>query len=62
MDYESLHNHTKISDGLQNHLDVLKTAEKFGYGVIAFTDHDAVPNSAIIKQLKTHKGSVKWLK
>ncbi len=60
MNYESLHNHTKISDGTQDHLDVLKTAEQFGYGVIAFTDHDAVPDSGIIDRLKSYKGPVKW--
>jgi len=59
--YESLHNHTIDSDGTLTHLEVLKTAEKLGYGVIAFTDHDMVPTPEKIEQLrKDYAGPVKW--
>jgi len=44
MNYESLHNHTSISNGAQTHLEVLEIAEKYGFGTIAFTDHDTLPN------------------
>lgn len=59
--YESLHNHTVLSDGTQTHLEVLKTAESLDYGVIAFTDHDMVPSVDKIAELKTYDGPVKWL-
>jgi len=58
--YESLHNHTSLSDGTQTHLEVLKTAEELGYGVIAFTDHDMVPTADKIAELKAYTGPVKW--
>lgn len=61
MNYESLHNHTSISDGAESHLEVLATAEKYGFGTIAFTDHDILPNEEQLKELKAYKGPVKWL-
>ncbi|HSX00932.1 MAG TPA: PHP domain-containing protein [Candidatus Saccharimonas sp.] len=59
--YESLHNHTTASDGAQTYLEVLATAEKVGIGVVAFTDHDALPNEADLKTLAEYQGPVKWL-
>lgn len=59
--YESLHNHTIDSDGTQTHLELLKTAEDLGFGVIAFTDHDLVPTPEKIAALKAYNGPVKWL-
>ena len=59
--YESLHNHTLISDGSQTHLEVLESAEAAGFGVVAFTDHDVYPNEATMAELKTYAGPVKWL-
>ena len=59
--YESLHNHTVDSDGTQTHLEVLKTAEELGYGVIAFTDHDLVPKADTLDRLRAYDGPVKWL-
>ena len=56
--YESLHNHTNISDGKENHLEVLETAEKNNFGIIAFTDHDILPDKAILAQLKGYEGPV----
>ncbi len=58
--FESLHNHTTLSDGTQTHLEVLKTAEELGYGVIAFTDHDMVPTPEKIDELRAYTGPVKW--
>lgn len=60
MRYESLHSHTVISDGRQTHLEVLKTAEDFGFGFVAFTDHDILPRNQELKQLKSYQGPVKW--
>lgn len=59
--YESLHNHTTLSDGKLSHLEVLDTAEKAGFGVMAFTDHDALPGKGILRQLRNYDGPVKWL-
>ncbi|MBW4061238.1 PHP domain-containing protein [Candidatus Saccharibacteria bacterium] len=59
--YESLHNHTLISDGSQTHLEVLASAQAAGFGVIAFTDHDVFPDTATQKQLHDYVGPVKWL-
>lgn len=60
MNYESLHNHTNISDGAQSHLDVLKTAEKYGFRTVAFTDHDILPNEEQLQKLKEYKGPMNW--
>lgn len=59
--YESLHNHTTLSDGTQTHLEVLETAEQLGFGVIAFTDHDLVPTPETVERLRGYQGPVKWL-
>lgn len=61
MNYESLHNHTTLSDGAQSPRQVLKTAGQHGFGVVALTDHDALPDSKILADLKNYRGPVKWL-
>ena len=58
--YESLHNHTIISDGKLTHLELLAAAERQGIGVLGFTDHDCVPTPEIMKQLRAYQGPVKW--
>lgn len=58
--YESLHNHTTLSDGSQSHLEVLETAQASGFGVIAFTDHDVLPNQAQMLQLTAYEGPTRW--
>lgn len=58
--YESMHNHTVISDGLQTHLEVLDSANKAGFKVIAFTDHDVFPDDATMRQLSNYDGPVTW--
>jgi predicted metal-dependent phosphoesterase TrpH len=59
--FESLHNHTSRTDGKQTHLEVLAAAEKLGYGVIAFTDHDWVPDDGVLAELRAYTGPIKWL-
>lgn len=59
--YESLHNHTTTSDGSQTYLEVLEIAHDFGFKVIAFTDHDALPDEAGLRDLAMYDGPVKWL-
>jgi predicted metal-dependent phosphoesterase TrpH len=58
---ESLHAHTRDTDGHQSHIQVLSTAEALGYGVIAFTDHDWLPSPNTMKQLRDYDGPLKWL-
>jgi 3',5'-nucleoside bisphosphate phosphatase len=58
--FESLHNHTTASDGTQTHLQVLKTASANGFGVMAFTDHDRLPDAGDIKKLRDFEGKMKW--
>lgn len=58
--YESLHNHTTTSDGKLSHLEMLKAAEKVGIGVMAFTDHDVLPDEATMEQLRAYTGPVQW--
>ena len=58
--YESLHNHTALSDGEQSYQEVLSAAEEHGYSFIAFTDHDVVPSNEIVQQLNGHAGPVEW--
>ena len=59
--YESLHNHTTVSDGTQTHLEVLEAARRNKVGVVAFTDHDTLPSVADLGRLKAYEGPVKWL-
>jgi len=39
---------------------MLANAEKNGFGVIAFTDHDILPSKEKLAELKSYKGPVKW--
>lgn len=61
MGIQSLHSHTKLSDGKLSHLEVLAAAEKAGIEVLAFTDHDFLPDEKILNELKSYSGPVKWL-
>jgi predicted metal-dependent phosphoesterase TrpH len=61
LQYESLHNHTTLSDGKLTHLEFLDVAQKYGFGVIAFTDHDVLPDKKTIDLLYKYDGLVKWL-
>mgnify|MGYP001584870972 CR=1 FL=1 len=49
---QTLHSHTSASDGVMNHLEVLKCAKNNGISVVAFTDHDSLPSVQIVEQLK----------
>ncbi|HEX3082506.1 MAG TPA: PHP domain-containing protein [Candidatus Saccharimonadia bacterium] len=59
--YESLHNHTIVSDGTQTYLEVLEAARRNKVGVVAFTDHDTLPGAKDLETLKAYDGPVKWL-
>ncbi len=58
--YESLHNHTVISDGQLTHLEVLDAAQAAGFGLISFTDHDILPRQQDLEALQTYTGPVNW--
>ncbi|HEY6736624.1 MAG TPA: PHP domain-containing protein [Candidatus Saccharimonadia bacterium] len=58
--FESLHSHTRMSDGAMSHAEVLQAAEELGVGVLAFTDHDALPNDDTVAMLRAYDGPVKW--
>ncbi|MDB5179243.1 MAG: hypothetical protein JWN01_1186, partial [Patescibacteria group bacterium] len=59
--FESLHNHTTASDGMQSYAEVLETAARTGFGVVAFTDHDMLPSEKDLAWLRAYEGPVKWL-
>lgn len=58
---QSLHNHTLLSDGLLTYQQSLNSAQKYGIGVVAFTEHDFLPDSKQINQLKKLETKIKWL-
>jgi len=53
---QTLHCHTNNSDGALTHREVLDTCSKNGIGVVAFTDHDTLPNEQQIKELQRLRG------
>jgi predicted metal-dependent phosphoesterase TrpH len=59
--FESLHNHTTASDGLLTREALLNAANTYGIGVMAITDHDAVPSAKDLRGLRAYSGPVKWL-
>ena len=60
--YESLHTHTVISDGKFTHLDILNMAPKYNIGIVAFTDHDILPDKKILKVLEKNRNhQTKWI-
>lgn len=58
---QTLHSHTKNSDGILSHLEVLKTCEDNNIAVVAFTDHDSVIDAKSLEILRSYKGKVKWV-
>ncbi len=59
---ESLHNHTTTSDGKLSHAELFSLAEQLGVGVLAFTDHDALPDSKTVAYLESLRGrQTKWI-
>lgn len=59
---ESLHTHTTLSDGKLSHLELFELAESLGVTVLAYTDHDAVPDAKALEVLETlrHRAT-KWI-
>jgi len=60
--YQSLHCHTKTSDGELNYQQVLDVCLQYNISVVAFTDHDALPNEKAIKLLEKNRDhKTKWI-
>lgn len=52
---ESLHCHTRTSDGTLNYGQILDAGQKYNVGIVAFTDHDALPNDKDLEDLERLK-------
>ena len=60
--YETLHCHSKVSDGLMTYEEILNVCNSNNIGVVAFTDHDSIPNKITLKNLENLKAHpVKWV-
>jgi len=60
--YETLHCHTTTSDGQMTHLQVLDACAQNNISVVAFTDHDALPNHKVVNRLLANKHHpTKWV-
>ena len=59
---QTLHAHTTASDGQMSHLEVLDCAQKYGASVVAFTDHDVLPDRKTLEFLDQNRNHpVKWI-
>lgn len=60
--YQTLHCHTKTSDGELSHREVLDVCAEHNISVVAFTDHDALPSEAAVRELQSSKDHpTKWI-
>ncbi len=59
---ESLHNHTTLSDGELSHAELFDLAEQSGMSILAFTDHDALPDEKTVQTFAGYKDrSLKYI-
>ena len=61
LNFESLHNHTTASDGHIDAIELLNKGYAEGFGIMALTDHDVLPNDDVLAKLREYDGPVKWL-
>src|SRR3972149_1366996 len=60
--FETLHCHSKVSDGVMTHEKILETCVENNIGVVAFTDHDSLPDIKTFNKLNSlRKHSTKWI-
>lgn len=59
--WQSLHNHTTRSDGELEPAEFLACAQAEGAGVVAFTDHDALPRAEDVAALREMHGPCAWV-
>jgi predicted metal-dependent phosphoesterase TrpH len=61
-DIESRHNHTVLSDGVLTHKELFYLTQKAGFSVLAFTDHDSLPDEETLRQLEELRSEpMKWI-
>lgn len=58
--FQTLHSHTKNSDGQYSHLELLEILKKYNIDTIAFTDHDSIISNKQIESIKDVKG-IRWI-
>lgn len=59
---ESLHTHTTLSDGKLSHRQMFELSRSLDVSVVAFTDHDAVPDERELAYLESiHEVETKWI-
>lgn len=60
--FQNLHSHTPASDGKRTHIEWLDIAATMNVGVMAFTDHDSLPDAEVVTQLQKHRDhQTKWI-
>jgi len=60
--YENLHTHTVASDGKLSYQEALDLCAENNIGIVAFTDHDSLPNEKALKILqKNRQHPTKWI-
>lgn len=60
--YQNLHCHTKTSDGELNYRQALDVCKKYNISVVAFTDHDALPDKKAQRELEKNRShKTKWI-
>ena len=59
---QNLHSHTYLSDGKMTHGETLDIAAANGCSVVAFTDHDILPDEKVLNELESLRGhKTKWV-
>ncbi len=62
MQFESLHNHTNYSDGLMALPELMHELRSSGCTIAAITEHDSLPNDAMLEYLFAHKDEgIDWI-
>ncbi len=60
--YETLHCHSRVSDGILSYEEIINVCGKHNIGVVAFTDHDSLPNNNSYKRLLSlNDRPTKWI-
>ena len=59
---QNLHSHTYFSDGKMTRRETLDVAAENGCYVVAFTDHDILPDEKVLSELESLRGhKTKWV-
>lgn len=60
-EYNVLHCHTNLSDGLLSHKEVLEQCQKYNISTVAFTDHDITVPINVVSELQALKSPVRFI-